>query len=466
VKRLLSRLLLICLGIMLALAGIETFLRVHNSLVRNRQIREQEEQGQIRLAGYTPEFMQRYYWHHPVIGNRHAPNVNLRIPFSEHPSGYLVFRTNNLGLRQDEDVPIEKPPGVFRVLVLGDSMTEGIVHNCETYSSLLETKLNEEERSRDRSMRGLQARRLAGGHVEFRVLNAGVGGYSTLQEYLWLKVYGRSLQPDLIILSFYAGNDILDLADQRDDPYLAAAIEEVGSDVQDESLLLNTGLGARTKWYLRRTLRLYPLLWRIKDRLWGDESQAYTAETTKRAPDLSSGEGYSSVLGQCLEQADLAQTHPQIAEAALRLQELILRRLAQEADDLEARLLVVVIPTKLQVEPEDDQERINAVAAMLELEGHELHFDDRVVERVLNMCRSNQIPVADMGPALRQAARDGAAAHSTGHTAPVLPFTLDGARSYWLQGWHLSVDGNAIVAGQIHEYLQTHPQLLAVEHQH
>jgi len=67
---------------------------------------------------------------------------------------------------------------------------------------------------------------------------------------------------------------------------------------------------------------------------------------------------------------------------------------------------------------------------------------------------------------LRQAARDGAAAHSTGHTAPVLPFTLDGARSYWLQGWHLSVDGNAIVAGQIHEYLQTHPQLLAVEHQH
>jgi hypothetical protein len=450
---------------MLALAGIEIFLRVHNSLVRNRQIREQEEQGQITLAGYTPEFMQRYYWHHPVIGNRHAPNVNLRIPFSEHPSGHLVFRTNNLGLQQDEDVPIEKPQGVFRVLVLGDSMTEGIVHNCETYSSLLETKLNEEERARGKSTEDLQAHKLASVHLEFHVLNAGVGGYSTLQEYLWLKVYGRSLQPDLIILSFYAGNDIVDLADQRDDPYLAAAIEEVGGDVQDESLLLKTGLGARIKWYLRRNLRLYPLLWRIKDRLWGEEGHTYTAETTKGAQDSSPGEGYSSVIGQCLEQANLAQKHPQIAEAALLLQELILRRLAQEANDLEARLLVVMIPTKLQVEPEDDQERINAVAATLGLEGRELHFDDRIVERVLNMCRSNQIPIADMGPALRQAARDGVAAHCTGCTVPVLPFTLDGARSYWRQGWHLSVEGNAIVAGQIYEYLQAHPQLLAVERQ-
>jgi ribosome modulation factor len=161
----------------------------------------------------------------------------------------------------------------------------------------------------------------------------------------------------------------------------------------------------------------------------------------------------------------LAQKHPQIAEAALLLQELILRRLAQEANDLEARLLVVMIPTKLQVEPEDDQERINAVAATLGLEGRELHFDDRIVERVLNMCRSNQIPIADMGPALRQAARDGVAAHCTGCTVPVLPFTLDGARSYWRQGWHLSVEGNAIVAGQIYEYLQAHPQLLAVERQ-
>jgi len=74
-------------------------------------------------------------------------------------------------------------------------MTNGIVHNGETYSSFLETKLNQDPRVEG---------------TKFQVLNAGVGGYSTLQEYLWLQVYGHALQPDLIILGFYAGNDILE----------------------------------------------------------------------------------------------------------------------------------------------------------------------------------------------------------------------------------------------------------------
>jgi len=160
----------------------------------------------------------------------------------------------------------------------------------------------------------------------------------------------------------------------------------------------------------------------------------------------SAGEQYPCVMGQCLGQANLTRSNPQVLEATFQLQEMVLQRLVQESGDSGAKLLVVIIPTKLQVEPEDDQESINAVAAMLDLEGDNLHFDDQVVERIVRLCRDNQIAFVDAGPALRQAAQDG-------------------ATFYWRPNWHLNVEGNALVAEQIYDYLQAHPQLLEGGHQ-
>jgi hypothetical protein len=127
---------------------------------------------------------------HPILGLEHAPDVDLDVPL---PSGQFRFRTNNLGLRRDDDVTEAKPTGVRRVLVLGDSHTDGCVDNAESFSARLEARLR------------------AASSTRIEVLNAGVLTYSPTQELFWFRTRGIGLQPDLVILVFYPGNDAADM---------------------------------------------------------------------------------------------------------------------------------------------------------------------------------------------------------------------------------------------------------------
>ncbi len=89
---------------------------------------------------------------------------------------------NTLGLR-DRTYDQEKPPGVTRVVVLGDSVTYGPTLPLEgTFDNQLEDRLN---RARD-------------GHVE--VLNLAVPGYNSEQEAARLRVKGLDLDPDLVVV--------------------------------------------------------------------------------------------------------------------------------------------------------------------------------------------------------------------------------------------------------------------------
>ena len=101
----------------------------------------------------------------------------------------LIERTNSKGLH-DVEHEYKRDPGVFRILVLGDSF-------MEAYSVPLEESLT----------RRLSAA-LADRRVE--VINLGVGGYGTLQELIYLREEGLKYHPDLVLLGFYAGNDIYD----------------------------------------------------------------------------------------------------------------------------------------------------------------------------------------------------------------------------------------------------------------
>jgi hypothetical protein len=71
--------------------------------------------------------------------------------------------------------------------------------------------------------------RLPSGEIE--TLNAGVDGWTTLNELAWLKAEGLRYEPDLVVLMFYTGNDPGENYD------LMKAVQRVGatSDAQPES---------------------------------------------------------------------------------------------------------------------------------------------------------------------------------------------------------------------------------------
>lgn len=102
---------------------------------------------------------------------------------------------NSQGWRSPE-VALKKPSDVYRVLILGDSFMAGLqVDDNQVFASLLQKQLN---RSRP------------GRRVE--VLNFGVPSWGTDQEYLALCEYGLRYQPDLVLLAFFAQNDVYDNA--------------------------------------------------------------------------------------------------------------------------------------------------------------------------------------------------------------------------------------------------------------
>jgi lysophospholipase L1-like esterase len=108
------------------------------------------------------------------------------------PGATLTYRINALGFRGPETT-LEKPPGTFRVVGLGDSFTFGTgVRARDTFLAELERRLNADSGGR-----------------RFEVLNLGVFGYDTTEEVAMLEHRGLALDPDLVVLCFFL-NDVGD----------------------------------------------------------------------------------------------------------------------------------------------------------------------------------------------------------------------------------------------------------------
>src|SRR5262245_60542830 len=89
------------------------------------------------------------------------------------------------------DVPGPKLPGELRIVVLGDSYAVGgQVPYEQTFPALLEQDF----------------RQL--GYTNVRVIDAAVGGYSTYNEAGMLDENITWLQPDVVVVAAFVGNDI------------------------------------------------------------------------------------------------------------------------------------------------------------------------------------------------------------------------------------------------------------------
>lgn len=144
------------------------------------------------LSPESGNVLRRCHVPDPFTGWR--PAADCSGPFAKEDFQTTVT-TNAHGMR-GEEVPVEAPPGVQTVAMLGDSFVWGYgVNDDETMAVHL-----------DRALAGA------------RVLNFGVCGYGTDQAYLHYREVARQFEPDVVVLAFFPQNDYADNLEGRAAP--------------------------------------------------------------------------------------------------------------------------------------------------------------------------------------------------------------------------------------------------------
>ncbi len=123
---------------------------------------------------------------HGLFGDKQTPAF-LR---PNAPVRGVIGFSNSQGFR-DRERSMERSSGVPRLVALGDSFTYGAgVDYEDTFVTILED-------AAQASFPGLE------------VINLGVPGWSPNEEITLMKVYGARLVPDVVLLNFFIGNDIM-----------------------------------------------------------------------------------------------------------------------------------------------------------------------------------------------------------------------------------------------------------------
>lgn len=158
----------------------------------------------------------------PVWDHMPAPNTRIAhalFDLERYPEPF-VFETNSHGVRYPRELAVPKPQGVTRVLVMGDSFTEGYYHE-DTVAGHLERRL----------AAAFPGRR-------FEAINAGVSSYSPILHYLRLKHQLLALEPDAVILN-------IDPSDVFDDYWRARPQTRFAADGEP------LASGGQVRWYNR-----------------------------------------------------------------------------------------------------------------------------------------------------------------------------------------------------------------------
>jgi len=192
------------LGIAIVATGLS--LTAGEAIVRNVV----PEQVPLRFDEFVLENTVRGGFWSPVDLMRADPELfwrfrtNLRLP--EDGKGFFGLISNGQGLRMDHEVEIPRPPGLVRILFLGDSCTFGyLVRYDQTTAWQLEKLLR---------------RRFPGRAVE--CVNSGVVGWTLFQGWRFLETEGAAYAPQLVVVNF-GWNEARDWHGRGDVEYWRAA---------------------------------------------------------------------------------------------------------------------------------------------------------------------------------------------------------------------------------------------------
>ncbi|MFH1440979.1 MAG: SGNH/GDSL hydrolase family protein [Candidatus Omnitrophota bacterium] len=132
----------------------------------------------IRQPYYA--FPEGYFINNEFYGYELAENFKGKY---SQPEFTIDISTNSQGLR---DVEHYSGKGEFKILALGDSFSFGVgVELEDTYLSGLEQSLNDKN------------------GTKFSIIKAGVVGYSTFNEKIYLEKKGLNYHPDMVVIQFW-----------------------------------------------------------------------------------------------------------------------------------------------------------------------------------------------------------------------------------------------------------------------
>lgn len=341
-----------------------------------------------------------YYWAvgkrpDARLGWRPAANVSAR----QRIEGDALVRTNAEGFR-DRDHPLTKPAGSLRIAVLGDSMTEAVQVPVEsTWWRVMAGELRD-----------------CVGDRPVEVLNFGVSGYGTAQQLLaWRHVASR-YSPDLVVLGFYQGNDLIESTPALDYDDMRPYFRLQGGELQpDRRFLEGEAYRSRTSWHGRLWDALI-----VRSRLLQASLEARDRWRLRRGglPTQSdSGEPFSEpgVDNHIYRPPTEAEW-----QRAWEVVEALLLQLDREVRAADADLLVATMTTGAQVHPSPRFSR--AYARSLELP--DLYYPGW---RIHELGTAHDLRTIDLAPELGSiAAREGLFLHGfaggaqgIGHWNPV-----------------------------------------------
>jgi lysophospholipase L1-like esterase len=119
-----------------------------------------------------------------------GPAANFTYRHYLRPQAAVNIKINSLGFRDDE--LSDKKENEFRIVILGDSITEAfILYKEEVYVEQLEKLLNHQNR-----------------RLKFQVINTGLIDSSLVQQIEILQDSGLKTQPDLVGIGFYLNDSL------------------------------------------------------------------------------------------------------------------------------------------------------------------------------------------------------------------------------------------------------------------
>ncbi|MFK7750509.1 MAG: hypothetical protein AB8B65_19110 [Kordia sp.] len=307
--------LLVLSGLLLILAIIMYFMEVNR--IQTFFAFTSKKQSEYFIPDATTMFL-------------HKPNIHIYDNWGTPQQKISTERrTNNLGFRDDDDAT-EKKPNEMRVLVTGDSHTDGVLrYNTQSFVNIWEEKLNKADST-----------------TYYNCMNGGVGYYTFRNYHGFLKKFAY-LEPDVFLINVFTGNDFRETVKFEDDRTSVSNIYK--------------------SWKMR-----------FRRKFQSAEQQAF--------PYI-----------QGIEQMLYFESFPSEKERAMKIAEKYLLQIIELCKEQNIRLIVTLLPSRLEVKPEFQKH----IQTLFDLDTETMNTNTELTETLIDFLKKQQIEYHNLTPTLQ-----------------------------------------------------------------